>query len=79
MSSESKNYLATFKDLQKPSPLLRQANYKFLAGSPPQEKSEYRGGSGQTRRRSDKVFQQEKGGWVKKEHELASGEESRVV
>ncbi|XP_011230920.2 alpha-1,3-mannosyl-glycoprotein 4-beta-N-acetylglucosaminyltransferase-like protein MGAT4E [Ailuropoda melanoleuca] len=38
MSSESKNYLATFKDLQKPSPLLRQANYKFLTGSLPQEK-----------------------------------------
>ncbi|XP_035935414.2 alpha-1,3-mannosyl-glycoprotein 4-beta-N-acetylglucosaminyltransferase-like protein MGAT4E [Halichoerus grypus] len=38
ISSERKNHLATFKDMQKPSPLLQRANYKFLAGSPPQEK-----------------------------------------
>ncbi|XP_025710812.1 alpha-1,6-mannosyl-glycoprotein 4-beta-N-acetylglucosaminyltransferase-like isoform X2 [Callorhinus ursinus] len=38
ISSEQKNHLATFKDMQKPSPLLQRASYKFLAGSPPQEK-----------------------------------------
>ncbi|XP_077628118.1 alpha-1,6-mannosyl-glycoprotein 4-beta-N-acetylglucosaminyltransferase-like [Crocuta crocuta] len=38
MTSESKNHLENFKDMQKASPLLQQANYKLLAGSPPQEK-----------------------------------------
>ncbi|KAF5915751.1 hypothetical protein HPG69_011564 [Diceros bicornis minor] len=35
---ESKNHLDTFKEMQGNSPLLHHANYKFLAGAPPQEK-----------------------------------------
>ncbi|XP_008524713.1 alpha-1,6-mannosyl-glycoprotein 4-beta-N-acetylglucosaminyltransferase-like [Equus przewalskii] len=38
ISSESKNHLKTFKEMQQNSPLLHHANYKFLAGAPPQEK-----------------------------------------
>ncbi|XP_042781749.1 alpha-1,3-mannosyl-glycoprotein 4-beta-N-acetylglucosaminyltransferase-like protein MGAT4E isoform X1 [Panthera leo] len=38
MISESRNHLENFKDMQKASPLLQQAKYKLLAGSPPQEK-----------------------------------------
>ena len=46
--SEIKNLLKTFKDLQKTSLLLQHAEYRFLVGDPPQEKSEYMGGRGQT-------------------------------
>lgn len=46
--SEIKNLLKTFKDLQKTSPLLQHAEYRFLVGAPPQEKSEYMGGRDQT-------------------------------
>lgn len=44
ISSESKNHLKTFKEMQRSSPVLQQANYKVLAGARPQEKSEYVGG-----------------------------------
>jgi len=46
--SEIKNLLKTFKDLQKTSPLLQHAEYRFLVGAPPQEKSEYTEGRDQT-------------------------------
>ncbi|KAG8518055.1 Alpha-1,3-mannosyl-glycoprotein 4-beta-N-acetylglucosaminyltransferase C, partial [Galemys pyrenaicus] len=35
VSNESKNHLETFKEMQKNSPLLQCADYKFLAGAPP--------------------------------------------
>ncbi|XP_059793777.1 alpha-1,3-mannosyl-glycoprotein 4-beta-N-acetylglucosaminyltransferase-like protein MGAT4E [Balaenoptera ricei] len=38
IGSEIKNRLEAFKDMQKTSPLLRHAKYKFLAGAPPREK-----------------------------------------
>ncbi|XP_057390119.1 alpha-1,3-mannosyl-glycoprotein 4-beta-N-acetylglucosaminyltransferase-like protein MGAT4E [Balaenoptera acutorostrata] len=38
ISSKIKNHLEAFKDMQKTSPLLRHAKYKFLAGAPPREK-----------------------------------------
>ncbi|XP_008575862.1 PREDICTED: alpha-1,3-mannosyl-glycoprotein 4-beta-N-acetylglucosaminyltransferase-like protein [Galeopterus variegatus] len=38
ISSESKNHVETFKEMQKNSPLLQHTNYKFLAGAPPQKK-----------------------------------------
>lgn len=40
ISSESKNHMETFKRMQINSPMLQHANYKVLAGAPPQEKSE---------------------------------------
>ncbi|XP_007939382.1 alpha-1,3-mannosyl-glycoprotein 4-beta-N-acetylglucosaminyltransferase-like protein MGAT4E [Orycteropus afer afer] len=36
--SGSKNHVRTFKAMQKNSPLLQNANYKILTGTPPQEK-----------------------------------------
>eukprot|EP00069_Balaena_mysticetus_P009036 bmy_19967T0 len=41
ISSESRNHLEIFKDIQKNSLLLQHAKYKFLPEGPPQEKSEY--------------------------------------
>ncbi|XP_057583241.1 alpha-1,3-mannosyl-glycoprotein 4-beta-N-acetylglucosaminyltransferase-like protein MGAT4E [Hippopotamus amphibius kiboko] len=38
IGSKIKNHLEAFKGMQKTSPLLRRAKYKFLAGAPPQEK-----------------------------------------
>ncbi|XP_069315536.1 alpha-1,6-mannosyl-glycoprotein 4-beta-N-acetylglucosaminyltransferase-like isoform X2 [Eulemur rufifrons] len=38
ISSESKNHLETFKEMQQRSPLLQHAKYKVLAGAPPQQK-----------------------------------------
>ncbi|XP_075853061.1 alpha-1,3-mannosyl-glycoprotein 4-beta-N-acetylglucosaminyltransferase C-like [Microcebus murinus] len=38
ISSESKNHLETFKEMQQRAPLLQHAKYRFLAGAPPQQK-----------------------------------------
>ncbi|XP_017380825.1 alpha-1,3-mannosyl-glycoprotein 4-beta-N-acetylglucosaminyltransferase-like protein MGAT4E [Cebus imitator] len=38
ISSESKNHLQTFKEMQRDSPLFQRASYQFLAGAPPREK-----------------------------------------
>lgn len=41
LSSEIKNHLESFKEMQKTSPLLQHTKYKLLAGDPPHGKSEY--------------------------------------
>ncbi|XP_012599913.3 alpha-1,3-mannosyl-glycoprotein 4-beta-N-acetylglucosaminyltransferase-like protein MGAT4E [Microcebus murinus] len=38
ISSERKNHLETFKEMQQRAPLLQHAKYRFLAGAPPQQK-----------------------------------------
>lgn len=40
LGSESRDHLAAFKDMREAAPVLQQATYRLLAGSPPQGRSE---------------------------------------